>query len=182
MASICAWLLPGICTSGAPFHWVDDAAEVARRLSELRVPTDLLHLLVREGVEMGIERKDYDRELISQLLSRLFERYATAQGILELEGLKRMWVREQGEEAPPALSLFEGDGVGAVERRVEQLLHGGLERGARRAVRRLADRARRTAAADSGSGSVGSAGPALSRLASAGEGAGSEAVAALVCT
>ena len=36
--------------------------------------------------------------------------------------------------------------------------------------------------ADSGSGSVGSAGPALSRLASAGEGVGREAVAALLGT
>ena len=31
------------------------------------------HLLVRKAVEMGIERKGHDRELISQLLSRLFE-------------------------------------------------------------------------------------------------------------
>jgi len=49
-----------------------DAAEVARRLVELQVAPDQQHLLVRVGVEMGIERKDYDRELISQLLSRLF--------------------------------------------------------------------------------------------------------------
>jgi len=50
-----------------------DVAEVERRLRELQIPPDRQHLLVRKAVEMGIERKGHDRELVSQLLSRLFE-------------------------------------------------------------------------------------------------------------
>ena len=50
-----------------------DVAEVRRRLVELAVPADLQHQMVRAAVELGIERKDHERELVSQLLSELHE-------------------------------------------------------------------------------------------------------------
>jgi len=50
-----------------------DVAEVRRRLVELAVPADLQHQMVRAAVELGIERKDHERELVSQLLSELHD-------------------------------------------------------------------------------------------------------------
>ena len=46
-----------------------DVAEVGRRCAELCVPVDLQHELVRASIELAMERKDHDRELVSQLLS-----------------------------------------------------------------------------------------------------------------
>ena len=55
-----------------------DVTEVSRRLSELCVPHDMQHELVRAAVELGLERKDHDREMVSQLLSSLHERWFPA--------------------------------------------------------------------------------------------------------
>ena len=58
-----------------------DAAEVGRRCAELCVPADLQHELVRAAVELAIERKDSDRELVSQLLSALHDQWLPAADI-----------------------------------------------------------------------------------------------------
>jgi ABC-type uncharacterized transport system ATPase subunit len=50
-----------------------DVAEVRRRLDELAVPADLQHQTVRAAIELGIERRDPERELVSRLLSSLHE-------------------------------------------------------------------------------------------------------------
>ena len=44
-----------------------DVAEVGRRLEELTLPSDLAHELVRTSIELALERKDYERELTSQV-------------------------------------------------------------------------------------------------------------------
>ena len=82
---------------------------MARRLCELAIPPDRLHLVVRVGVEMGIERKDYDRELVSQLLSRLFGEHLTrvevARGFeLMLERVDDLTV--DNPQAPTLLAAF----------------------------------------------------------------------------
>jgi len=45
---------------------------VGRRLSEMFVPPDLQHELVRASIEFAMDRKDHERELVSQLLSSLY--------------------------------------------------------------------------------------------------------------
>ena len=47
-----------------------DVLEVSRRIRELHVPVDLEHELVRAAIELGLDRKDHDRELVSRLLSQ----------------------------------------------------------------------------------------------------------------
>ena len=49
-----------------------DVGEVRRRMAELRVPEDTQCELVRVGIEIGLERKDHERELVSQLLSAAY--------------------------------------------------------------------------------------------------------------
>jgi len=56
-----------------------DKEEVRRCLDELVVPSALQHEIVRAAIEMGIDRKDGERELISQLLSYLYDVIAPAQ-------------------------------------------------------------------------------------------------------
>ena len=48
-----------------------DVREVERRLHEIHVPADLTHELARAAIELGLERRDHERELVSQLLSAL---------------------------------------------------------------------------------------------------------------
>jgi len=48
-----------------------DVREVERRLQEIHVPADLTHELARAAIELGLERRDHERELVSQLLSAL---------------------------------------------------------------------------------------------------------------
>lgn len=50
-----------------------DTAEVARRLEELKIPIPCQHEIVRAAIEVGLERRDHERELISQLISYLYE-------------------------------------------------------------------------------------------------------------
>mmetsp|Transcript_36791 Transcript_36791/g.81831 ORF Transcript_36791/g.81831 Transcript_36791/m.81831 type:complete len:712 (-) Transcript_36791:320-2455(-) len=47
-----------------------DASEVARRLRELDDP-GLLHIMVKQAVTMALDRKDRERELVSNLISEL---------------------------------------------------------------------------------------------------------------
>jgi len=49
-----------------------DFGEVERRLDELRVAPELQHEIVRAAVEIALDRKDHERELVSQLLSSLY--------------------------------------------------------------------------------------------------------------
>lgn len=58
-----------------------DITEVGRRVIELCVPNDLQHELVRAAVELGLERKDHDRELVSQLLSAAHDEWLPAADI-----------------------------------------------------------------------------------------------------
>ena len=56
-----------------------DVAEVTRRVSEIALPTDLEHELVRAAIELGLERRDHDREMVSQLLSSSYAELVCAQ-------------------------------------------------------------------------------------------------------
>ena len=68
-------LLRGVVEEYLSSH---DVAEVGRRVTELCVPADLLHELVRAAIELALERKDHDRELVSQLLSTVHEEWLPA--------------------------------------------------------------------------------------------------------
>eukprot|EP00326_Haptolina_ericina_P010173 CAMPEP_0181223624 /NCGR_PEP_ID=MMETSP1096-20121128/30649_1 /TAXON_ID=156174 ORGANISM="Chrysochromulina ericina, Strain CCMP281" /NCGR_SAMPLE_ID=MMETSP1096 /ASSEMBLY_ACC=CAM_ASM_000453 /LENGTH=529 /DNA_ID=CAMNT_0023316565 /DNA_START=8 /DNA_END=1597 /DNA_ORIENTATION=+ len=50
-----------------------DDGEVVRRLNELNVPSELQHEIVRAAVEIALDRKDHERELVSQLISNLYD-------------------------------------------------------------------------------------------------------------
>ncbi|KAL1503562.1 hypothetical protein AB1Y20_012040 [Prymnesium parvum] len=50
-----------------------DATEVARRLDELKVGVSCQHEIIRAAIEVGLDRRDHERELISQLLSFLYD-------------------------------------------------------------------------------------------------------------
>lgn len=52
-----------------------DVTEVGRRTAELGVPYDLQFELVRAAIELGMERGNSERELVSQLLSDLHEEW-----------------------------------------------------------------------------------------------------------
>jgi len=102
-------LVPQLSSALEEYLCSHDTAEVARRLCELRVPPDRQHLVVRVGIEMGMERKDYDRELVSQLLSRLFgeqlTRVEVARGFeLMLERVDDLTV--DNPQAPTLLAAF----------------------------------------------------------------------------
>ena len=65
-----------------------DGEEVRRRLNELGLPPDRGHELVRVAVEIGLERKDRERELVCQLLSELYANpLPPAQVVLGFEAL-----------------------------------------------------------------------------------------------
>ena len=88
-----------------------DVAEVERRLRELRIPPDRQHLLVRVSVEMGTERKGYERELISQLLSRLFEEQVHLKQLHVARGFEALLERVEdftvdNPQAPTLLAAF----------------------------------------------------------------------------
>jgi len=53
------------------FFSSNDADEVRRRIAELGVPAESGHELVRVAVQMGLDRRDRERELVCQLLSNL---------------------------------------------------------------------------------------------------------------
>jgi len=48
-----------------------DVAEVRRRLTELDLAVEMQHELVRLSIEIALERKEHEKELISKLLSEL---------------------------------------------------------------------------------------------------------------
>ena len=49
-----------------------DVDEVRRRLSEIALPPNMQHQLVRAAVELGLGRGDAEREWVSQLISQLY--------------------------------------------------------------------------------------------------------------
>ena len=58
-----------------------DLAEVGRRTAELCVPYDLQYELVRAAIELGLERGNQERELVSRLLSELHEDWLPASDV-----------------------------------------------------------------------------------------------------